>query len=149
MLLLLFIRCICPKTLFSSFVFASNQQVLFANWLGAKETKVRLATIKALGSMCAVMTRQQFDEQLPRLLPALLALYKKESQHLPITQGMCSVLSVAVKDDAGALEPLLPALFQVLHPLACVPTNMSDGSAIKNANELHRVRLIFFLHFCF
>ena len=31
------------------------------------------------------------------VIPALLGLYKKEKQQLPITQGMCSVLAVAVK----------------------------------------------------
>jgi hypothetical protein len=122
---------------FSSEVFPCYE-VLFAQWLPAKEAQVRLATIKSLGSMCAVMTRANFEDQLPRLLPALLALYKKEKEQLPITQGMCSVLAVAVKDNSAALEPLLPALFAALHPLACVPVDMSDSNAVKNSNELHR-----------
>jgi hypothetical protein len=122
---------------FSSEVFPCYE-VLFAQWLPAKEAAVRLATIKSLGSMCAVMTRANFAEQLPRLLPALLALYKKEKEQLPITQGMCSVLAVAAKDNSAALEPLLPALFAALHPLACTPVDMSDSNAVKNSNELHR-----------
>lgn len=122
---------------FSSEIFPCYE-VLFATWLQDKEPKVKLATIKALGSMCAVMPRANFEEQLPRLLPALLALYKKEKKHLPITQGMCSVLSVAVKDGSQVLEPLLPTLLPTLHALACQPTDQRDSGAIKNANEMHR-----------
>lgn len=87
---------------FSSEIFPCYE-VLFATWLTDKEAKVRLATIKALGAMCAVIARPNFDEQLPRLIPALLGLYKKEKQQLPITQGMCSVLAVAVKVSSVSL----------------------------------------------
>ena len=37
--------------------------------------------------MCAVMPQDQFEAQLPRLLPGLLGLYKKDAKNpLPITQ---------------------------------------------------------------
>jgi hypothetical protein len=55
---------------FSSEIFPCYE-VLFAQWLPSKEAKVRLATIKALGSMCAVMSRDNFEEQLPRLVVLL------------------------------------------------------------------------------
>ena len=49
--------------------------------------QVRLAVAQAVGNMCAVMPQDQFEAQLPRLLPGLLGLYKKDAKNpLPITQ---------------------------------------------------------------
>lgn len=42
--------------------------------------------------MCAVLEKDQLDAQLPRLVPTLLAFYKKEKELLPITQVYIFVL---------------------------------------------------------
>lgn len=66
--------------------------------------KVRAATIQAVGSMCAILMPQQFETQLPRILTAMLALYKKDANHLPITMGLCQLLDVAIRDESQVLR---------------------------------------------
>ena len=62
--------------------------------------QVRAATIQAVGSMCSILTPQQFETQLPRILTAMLALYKRDANHLPITMGLCQLLDVSIRDDS-------------------------------------------------
>jgi hypothetical protein len=50
--------------------------------------------------MCAILTPQQFETQLPRILTAMLALYKRDANHLPITMGLCQLLDVSIRDDS-------------------------------------------------
>jgi len=50
--------------------------------------------------MCSIIAPQQFENQLPRILSAMLALYKKDSNHLPITMGLCQLLDVAIRDES-------------------------------------------------
>lgn len=48
--------------------------------------QVRLATVVAIGAMMAILPKEQFEAQIPKLVPQVLMLYKKEKEHLPITQ---------------------------------------------------------------
>eukprot|EP01119_Soliformovum_irregulare_P013154 TRINITY_DN3473_c0_g1_i1.p1 TRINITY_DN3473_c0_g1~~TRINITY_DN3473_c0_g1_i1.p1 ORF type:complete len:1648 (+),score=609.13 TRINITY_DN3473_c0_g1_i1:20-4963(+) len=125
---------------FSSDVFPAYE-IMFNNWLLSKEPKVRLATIQALGSISAVLTREQLDAQLPQLIPNILNLYKKEKEHLPITQGFNSLLWVGAKDQNRSLETLnlLTPILAMIHPLTCQNPDPNNSSSIKNHNELLRV----------
>ncbi|KAL6063739.1 HEAT repeat domain containing protein [Balamuthia mandrillaris] len=122
---------------FSGEVFPAYE-LLFTNWVPSREVKVRTATIQAVGSMCAVLTTSQFESQLSRLLTGILALYKKDKDHLPLTMGLCVILEVAIKDESRMLEPHLNNLLTALHHLSCLPVDMTDANAIKNNNELMR-----------
>ena len=42
--------------------------------------------VEALGPMTHVMTKEKLDEQLPKLVPAILGLYRKHSEAFYITQ---------------------------------------------------------------
>ena len=95
--------------------------------------------MQAIGSICAVLSRDQFEAQLPKLVPTILSFYKKEKDHLPITQGFNVVLDVCIKDGSRALSPLLPSVLAIIHPLTCYIPDYSSGSAlVKNYNELLR-----------
>jgi hypothetical protein len=61
-------------------------EILYGNWLMSKETPVKLASLQALGTICAVLSKDQLEAQLQKLIPTLLSFYKKEKEHLPITQ---------------------------------------------------------------
>jgi hypothetical protein len=86
--------------------------VIFTNWLGSKEIKVRLAVLESLGVMGPLLTRDHFDAKLALLLPAFLGMYKKEAvaNHLPITQGLGAVFAVACSDQRSVLEKDLPII---------------------------------------
>jgi len=124
---------------FSSEVFPAYE-VMISSWVSSRESKVRLATINAIGQMCAVMPKEQFEAQLPKLVPLFLKLYSKEKQHLPITQGLSTLLSVCIEFENPILEPHLTPILQVLHPLTCAGNNtVPDNPAVaKNNNELLR-----------
>ncbi|XP_026577633.1 maestro heat-like repeat-containing protein family member 1 [Pseudonaja textilis] len=64
---------------FSSEVF-SAYEVLFNCWLPSREAKVRLAVVEALGPMSHLMPSEKLEEQLPRLIPGILALYRKPAE---------------------------------------------------------------------
>lgn len=47
--------------------------------------QVRAATVQAVGAMCALLTPVQFEQQLPKIIQGMLALYKKDKEHVAIT----------------------------------------------------------------
>jgi hypothetical protein len=128
-------------TAFSAEVFTAFE-FMFNNWLSSSESKVRLATVQALGSMAAVMSPDQFQQQLPKLIHGLANEYKKEKEdkHLAITQSLYNILVVATKDRSTMLESLnlLPFILNLLHPLVCSPANLTNPQQLKNHNELLR-----------
>lgn len=43
-------------------------------------SQLRLAVVEALGPMSHLLPSERLEEQLPKLLPGILALYKKHSE---------------------------------------------------------------------
>jgi len=74
-------------------------EVMFSNWTKSSEKSVRLATMQAVGHMCALMSREQFESQVPKIIPQILNMYKKEAplDHLPIT--LVREHSISLLDD--------------------------------------------------
>ncbi len=73
------------RDVFSSEV-DSAYDIVFNLWLQSKEPKLRLAIVEAVGQMAHIMTREKLEEQLPKLLQGILALYKKHPETYHITQ---------------------------------------------------------------
>lgn len=117
-------------------------EILFNNWLKTGEKDdVRLASLQALGSICACLSREQFEIELGKIVPTLLTFYKKEKnqeQQLPITQGLNNILLVAVKGGNRCLDPLVVIILKDIHPPACIPPDYTKSISIKNSNELLR-----------
>ena len=123
---------------FSSDVFPAYE-ILFTNWLQSKESKVRVTTMQAIGSMCLVLSKEQLEVQIPKLIPTVLSFYKKEKEHLPITQGFGMILEASVKENSRILDNYLKDILITIHPLACNIPEYSQGSTtVKNYNELLR-----------
>lgn len=93
-----------------------------------------------LTQIFAILARDQFETQVVKVIPGIIALYKKEKDHLPITHALASVLDCGVRGGGfkGALEPLLPTIMGTIHPLVCVPPDFSNSAVLKNYNELLR-----------
>lgn len=116
-------------------------ELMVTNWVTSKNTKVRLATIQAIGATTTIMTTAQLETQLARLIPVFHGMFKKEKpdDHLPVTQGYRDLLSVAAREEMRpTLEPMLEMILNVLFPLACRPVDYSVSSGLKNNNELLR-----------
>eukprot|EP01129_Flabellula_baltica_P010720 TRINITY_DN4560_c0_g1_i1.p1 TRINITY_DN4560_c0_g1~~TRINITY_DN4560_c0_g1_i1.p1 ORF type:complete len:1619 (+),score=365.55 TRINITY_DN4560_c0_g1_i1:442-5298(+) len=127
---------------FSSQVFTAFD-LLFTSpqWIGSSETRVRLATIQAIGAMSMIISETQFKQQFDKLLKGFVELYSKESSSdlLAVTQGLYNVLNVALKHAKLELEEELHWLLDSLLPQVCKPIDYKVSSTLKNNNELMRV----------
>ena len=129
-------------------------EIMLNVWLTCRESKVRQMAAKAIGNLCAILPRETFDAQLPRLLPPILNLFKKEKDILPVTQAVCNVLEVGVQSAKAAiaeaeadphsliptlaLEPLLSTVLSIIHPMCVQPFDETNPHAAKTNNELLR-----------
>uniref|UniRef100_A0A8C0GE86 Maestro heat like repeat family member 1 n=1 Tax=Chelonoidis abingdonii TaxID=106734 RepID=A0A8C0GE86_CHEAB len=104
------------KDTFSNEIF-NAYDVLFNIWLQSREAKVRLfAVVKALGPMSHLMPSEKLEEQLPRLVPGILALYKKHVEAFYVTKSLCQILEASVNFGSRTLDTQLDALLSTLHP---------------------------------
>ncbi|GAU20349.1 hypothetical protein TSUD_338310 [Trifolium subterraneum] len=53
-------------------------ELLLRVWAASRDLKVRVASVEALGQMVGLITRTQLKAALPRLVPTILDLYKKD-----------------------------------------------------------------------
>ncbi|XP_037383816.1 maestro heat-like repeat-containing protein family member 1 isoform X2 [Talpa occidentalis] len=113
-------------------------EVLFQHWLQSREAKLRLAVVQALGPMSQLLPSEKLEEQLPKLLPGVLGLYKKHSEALPVSQSLGQILEVAVNVGSRALEAQLDSLLAALHAQICVPMESSSPLVLSNQKEALR-----------
>ncbi|KAM9723202.1 maestro heat-like repeat-containing protein family member 1 isoform 1-T1 [Menidia menidia] len=125
------------KDTFSSEIYAAFD-ILFNTWLQSREAKLRMTVAEAVGSMCHLMASDKLEEQIPRIIPAILSLYKKNNEHLVISKSLCQVLDVAVNMGSRVLETQLDGLLVALHQQVSAPVDYSDPPTVKNHNEVLR-----------
>ncbi|XP_032414412.1 maestro heat-like repeat-containing protein family member 1 isoform X2 [Xiphophorus hellerii] len=125
------------KDTFSSEIFAAFD-ILFNNWLQSREPKLRLTVGEAVGSMCHLMASDKLEEQLPRIFPAIVSLYKKNTEHYVISKSLCHVLEASVNMGSRVLETQLDGLLLALHQQVSAPVDYSDPPTVKNHNEVLR-----------
>lgn len=82
--------------------------------------QLRLTVAEAVGSMCHLMASDKLEEQIPKLIPAILSLYKKNNEHYVIS-----------KVRAGCCISVVSFGFHNLYHLCSKP------SAIKKKKKLH------------
>ncbi|XP_062900740.1 maestro heat-like repeat-containing protein family member 1 isoform X1 [Mobula hypostoma] len=125
------------KDAFSSEIYTSYD-VLFNLWLQTKDPKLRTSVVEAVGQMSHLMPHDKLEEQLPKLIPGILSLYRKHSDHFHITQSLCHVLDSAVEMGSRLLETQIDTLLNTLHPQICAPLEYTNHMAVKNHNEALR-----------
>lgn len=125
------------KDTFSNEIF-NAYDVLFNVWLQSREAKLRLAVVKALGPMSHLMPSEKLEEQLPRLVPGILALYKKHVEAFYVSKSLCQILEASVNFGSRTLDTQLDALLSTLHPQICAPVESSVPLSLKNHNEVLR-----------
>uniref|UniRef100_A0AAR2JL30 Maestro heat-like repeat family member 1 n=1 Tax=Pygocentrus nattereri TaxID=42514 RepID=A0AAR2JL30_PYGNA len=125
------------KDTFSSEVFAAYD-MLFNSWLQTREPKLRLTVAEALGSMSHLMAHDKLEEQLPKLIPTILSLYKKNPEHYIISKSLCQVLDASVNMGSRVLETQMDSLLSTLHQQVCSPVDFNNPPTVKNHNEVLR-----------
>uniref|UniRef100_A0A8C4UL78 Maestro heat like repeat family member 1 n=1 Tax=Falco tinnunculus TaxID=100819 RepID=A0A8C4UL78_FALTI len=125
------------KDTFSNEIF-SAYEVLFNSWLQHREAKLRLAVVEALGPMSYLMPSDKLEEQLPKLIPGILALYKKHTEAFYISKSLCQILEASVNIGSRSLDVQLDSLLGTLHPQICAPADPSVPLTVKNHTEVLR-----------
>ncbi|XP_074842542.1 maestro heat-like repeat-containing protein family member 1 isoform X2 [Carettochelys insculpta] len=125
------------KDTFSNELF-SAYEVLFTSWLQSREAKLRLAVVEALGPMSHLMPSDKLEEQLPRLIPGILGLYKKQVEAFYLSKSLGQILEASVNAGSRTLDTQLDALLSTLHPQICAPVESSNPLSLKNHNEVLR-----------
>ncbi|XP_061112015.1 maestro heat-like repeat-containing protein family member 1 [Conger conger] len=125
------------KDAYSAEIYAAFD-ILFCNWLQSKETKLTLTVTSALGSMSLLLAQDKLEELLPRLIPAILSVYKRNSEHYIISKSLCQILEASMNTDRRVLEVQIDGLMLTMHHQACIPVDYRNPSTLKNHNEVLR-----------
>uniref|UniRef100_A0A9J7ZZU3 Maestro heat-like repeat family member 1 n=1 Tax=Cyprinus carpio carpio TaxID=630221 RepID=A0A9J7ZZU3_CYPCA len=138
------------KDTFSSEIY-SAYDILFNSWIQSRESKLRLTVAEALGSMSHLMAHDKLEEQLPKLLPTILGLYKKNSEHYIISKSLYQVLEASVNMGSRVLETQIDGLLVALHQQVSVSFTRSLSNTftdrlmvfvlqrLENSNERNRM----------
>lgn len=116
----------------------SAYDILFHQWLQSREAKLRLAVVEALGPMSHLLPSEKLEEQLPKLLPGVLALYKKHAEAFHVSKSLGQILEVAVSVGSRTLEVQLDSLLAALHAQNCVPVESPSPLVKSNQKEVLR-----------
>ncbi|XP_010192594.1 PREDICTED: maestro heat-like repeat-containing protein family member 1, partial [Mesitornis unicolor] len=125
------------KDTFSNEIFCAYE-VLFNSWLQHREAKLRLAVVEAMGPMSYLLPSEKLEEQLPKLIPGILALYKKHTEAFYISKSLCQILEASVNIGSRSLDVQLDALLGTLHPQICAPADPAVPLTVKNHTEVLR-----------
>uniref|UniRef100_A0A8K9XAZ7 Maestro heat-like repeat family member 1 n=1 Tax=Oncorhynchus mykiss TaxID=8022 RepID=A0A8K9XAZ7_ONCMY len=125
------------KDTFSSEIYAAYD-ILYCSWLQSRESKLRLTVAEAVGPMSHLMAHDKLEEQLPKLIPTILSLYKKNTEHYVISKSLCQVLDASVNMGSRVLETQIDSLLTTLNQQVCAPVDYSNPLTVKNHNEVLR-----------
>uniref|UniRef100_A0A8C5D7Z3 Maestro heat-like repeat family member 1 n=1 Tax=Gouania willdenowi TaxID=441366 RepID=A0A8C5D7Z3_GOUWI len=125
------------KDTFSSEIYTAYDTI-FNNWLQSREPKLRLTVAEAVGSMCHLIASDKLEEQIPKVIPAIVSLYKKNHEHFIISKSLCQILEASINVGSRVLETQLDTLLLALHQQVCAPVDYSDPPTVKNHNEVLR-----------
>ncbi|NXI95483.1 MROH1 protein, partial [Psophia crepitans] len=125
------------KDTFSSEIF-SAYEALAAPRVPGLSLQLRLAVVEAVGPMSYLMPGEKLEEQLPKLIPGILALYKKHAEAFYISKSLCQILEASVNIGSRSLDVQLDALLGTLHPQICAPADPSVPLTVKNHTEVLR-----------
>ncbi|KAM6568771.1 hypothetical protein CsatB_016756 [Cannabis sativa] len=119
-------------------------ELLLKVWASSRDLKIRLSSVEALGQMVGLITRTQLKAALPRLVPTILELYKKDQDiALLATSSLHSLLSATLLSESGPplldFEELTVVLSSLL-PVVCINNDSKENSdysvGLKTYNEV-------------
>ncbi|KAK9199079.1 hypothetical protein WN944_014266 [Citrus x changshan-huyou] len=121
-------------------------ELLLRVWATSRDLKVRVSTVDALGQMVGLITRSQLKGALPKLVPSILELYKKDQDTaLVATCSLHNLLNASLLSETG--PPLLDVedltvILSTLLPVVCIYNDSKEHSSfsvgLKTYNEVQR-----------
>ncbi|KAH8303311.1 hypothetical protein KR059_006711 [Drosophila kikkawai] len=112
--------------------------VLFNQWLHSREPKVCVEILQALSSMYPLLPRDRIQDQAARLVPQILALYRRSVDRNAVTQFLCSVLKTNLALNAQVLDGIIDPLITHLFDLLCVYPDYEKPQTVKGHYEVLR-----------
>ncbi|XP_037068499.1 maestro heat-like repeat-containing protein family member 1 [Pollicipes pollicipes] len=112
--------------------------VLFNSWLTSKDSKVRLQVAEAIGQMAHILDTDKLSDSLPKLLPALLQLYKRHPEPYPVTCALAMVLDASLITGKHVLELHMEAMLNALFQQVCAVPDYTMPLTVKNHYEVLR-----------
>ncbi|XP_058077009.1 protein SHOOT GRAVITROPISM 6 isoform X2 [Magnolia sinica] len=119
-------------------------ELLLRVWASSRDLKARLSSVEALGQMVGLITRTQLKAALPRLVPTILGLYRKDQEIAFVaTCSLHNLLNASLLSESG--PPLLDfeeltIILLTLLPVACMNNDNSENSdfsvGLKTYNEV-------------
>eukprot|EP00061_Rhincodon_typus_P018999 g48420.t1 len=79
------------KDSFSS-EFSTVYSMFFKVWLQKEPSKLNIQVVESLGYVSSLLPKDKFEKELPKMIPAILSLYKKYPGHSSITECLCRLL---------------------------------------------------------
>ncbi|XP_062209866.1 protein SHOOT GRAVITROPISM 6 [Phragmites australis] len=124
-------------------------ELLIKVWMGSRDLKVRLSSVEALGEMVGLVTRSQLKSALPRIIPTMLDLCKKDQEVAFVaSHSLHNLLNASLLSESG--PPLLEfeeltVILLTLLPLASVNNSKDEhyvSKGLKTYNELQHCFLV-------
>ncbi|KAI6675717.1 hypothetical protein NL676_003623 [Syzygium grande] len=121
-------------------------ELLLRVWAASRDLKVRTTSVEALGQMVGLITRTQLKGALPKLVPTVLDLYKRDQEIAYLaTCSLYNVLYSSLLSESG--PPLLDfedltVILSTLLPVVCVNNEGKERAdfsvGLKTYNEVQR-----------
>ncbi|CAO2839468.1 unnamed protein product [Amaranthus hypochondriacus] len=115
-------------------------------WTSSRDLKVRMSTVDALGQMVSLIARPQLKTALPRLIPTMLELYKKDQDIAYVaTCSLHHLLNASLLSETG--PPMLEfedltVVLSTLLPVVFVNNDIKEqpkfSIGLKTYNEVQR-----------
>ncbi|XP_053949877.1 maestro heat-like repeat-containing protein family member 1 isoform X1 [Anastrepha ludens] len=112
--------------------------VLFNQWLNSREPKVCVEILQALSSMYPLLPVDKIQDQSPRLIPQILALYRRSIERNSVTQFLSSVLKTNITLQPSVLDTVAEPLISNLFDLVCVFPDYEKPQTVKGHYEVLR-----------
>uniref|UniRef100_W8B438 HEAT repeat-containing protein 7A n=1 Tax=Ceratitis capitata TaxID=7213 RepID=W8B438_CERCA len=112
--------------------------VLFNQWLHSREPKVCVEILHALSSMYPLLPVDKIQDQSTRLIPQILALYRRSIERNSVTQFLSSVLKTNIALQPSILDPVADQLISSLFDLVCVFPDYEKPQTVKGHYEVLR-----------
>jgi len=140
-----------PDTAVNQTYFANDfdkaADLIFSEWIYSKDIRAREQAFRALGIMSSLLSKIKFDELEPKLMNALLVLYRRHS--LPLlsndfdlqfaTQCLHQLLECIIdRHSTSLIRSQIDNILSTLYSQVCIAPDYQNTSAIRNHNEILR-----------
>lgn len=111
------------------------------------DQKLRQLTIESIGYMANLMSHDKLEADIAKIMPGLLGLYKKHSDHFIVSQSIYLTVSAVVAAQPTILnmdnifEPTVKELFaQIVYLIELqFSKNAAQSNVGKSQNEVLRI----------